>query len=270
MTSDQIDKPAPTDTPLSFNPFNTANVLMHAGSFSHDLKNYYLTISDPNFEQFDIYTTQFQDGKWKGTEKAFFNSDYNDHGAKFSPEGRALYFASTRPTGVPGIADTWHLWRSELKDNQWSDPEFLNIPGLENKLASHPSISKQGTLFFHVSNPDYSEMSIYSAMQKDGQFIDPKPFPPLVGVDYMSCTPFVAPDESYLLFARIGTSLDLMISRKGENGKWSNPVPLNEKVNQQGQGNPYVTPDGKYLFYTTGSGNEGWKVNWILKDSALD
>ena len=31
-----------------------------------------------------------------------------------------------------------------------------------------------------------------------------------------------------------------------------------------GQGNPYVTPDNKFLFFTTENyQDENWKINWV-------
>ncbi|WP_262496961.1 hypothetical protein [Formosa algae] len=37
-----------------------------------------------------------------------------------------------------------------------------------------------------------------------------------------------------------------------------------------GQGNPYITPDDKFLFYTTGGHLEkDWKVKWVNIESEL-
>ena len=41
--------------------------------------------------------------------------------------------------------------------------------------------------------------------------------------------------------------------------RWINTKILNKDINNNGQGNPYVTPDNKFLFYTTG---EHLKTNW--------
>ena len=74
------------------------------------------------------------------------------------------------------------------------------------------------------------------------------------------CTPFVSPNEDYLIFATIGEQLDLYISYKDTSGNWSNPKRLNDTINNLSQGNPYVTTDGKYLFYTVGGEKQkNWK-----------
>ncbi|PNW28712.1 hypothetical protein BKP44_07285 [Formosa algae] len=45
---------------------------------------------------------------------------------------------------------------------------------------------------------------------------------------------------------------------------------LNDKINTMGQGNPYITPDDKFLFYTTGGHLEkDWKVKWVNIESEL-
>ena len=61
-----------------------------------------------------------------------------------------------------------------------------------------------------------------------------------------------------------------MISFNDGNGAWSNPKKLNKKINEYGQGNPYVTPDNKFLFFTTGEYLEKkWKVKWVNIESEL-
>ena len=62
------------------------------------------------------------------------------------------------------------------------------------------------------------------------------------------CTPYISPKEDYLIFASVGNGLGLMISYNHENGKWIETKKLSNKINNKGQGNPYVTPDNQFLF----------------------
>ena len=60
--------------------------------------------------------------------------------------------------------------------------------------------------------------------------------------------PFIAPDESYIIFSRFGPGGGFYISFKDQSGKWLEPV----KIHQYLEGVcPYVSPDGKYFFFNS-------------------
>ncbi|GAB5526964.1 MAG: hypothetical protein Roseis2KO_48360 [Roseivirga sp.] len=255
------EKP-PKDMPLPFKPELTPEgMIIHGGSFSPDLNTYLYTLSDARYERFDVYMIQRTGDKWSASKEAFFNSEFSEHGAKFSPDGNTLYFTSTRPTGIVGVADTWHIWKSKKQSDGWSTPVFVDIPNLRQKLVSHPSITASGNLFFHASNPDYSEMTLYVAESTTGKFGEARKL--AITENSMACTPFVTADGQTLVYAAIGNELDLMISKRTAAGDWGEPMALDETINTHAQGNPYLTPDGKYLFYTTGTEPEaGQKPDW--------
>ncbi len=248
---------APKETPLTFLPnIISDKYLIHKGIFSNDWTEYYFTISDKNFAKFDVKVVKKEGDQWSEARDAFFNSQYSDHGMSFSPDGQTLYFSSTRPVGLEDIVSTWHIWKSEFKDGIWQKPEYVDIPNLRDKLTSHPTISKNGKLYFHSSNPDYSNMDLYVSQYQDGVFHEAKKaFEDLVP----RCTPFIDPDGDFLIYANIGDELNLMISYKNPDGSMSSPQALPETINQNGQGNPSISPDGKFLFYTSSD----WKVNWV-------
>ncbi|MTI31124.1 PD40 domain-containing protein [Xanthovirga aplysinae] len=261
----------PGDIPIEFKEIIIPNnKLIHKGIFSPDLKEYYYTISDKGFEQFDVYAMKKQNGTWSKAEKAFFNSDHSEHGMSFSPDGNSLYFSSTRPVNIDGVSETWHIWKSTKIDGKWNEPTFVDIPNLRDKLVSHPTIANSGTIYFHASNLDYSEMDIYHSNQVNGSFENAEKTPISVNLQVGKCTPYFSPKEDYLIFASIGHQLDLMISFNDGKGKWGNTKILNEKINKFGQGNPYVTPDNKFLFFTSGNNSDQkWKVKWVNIESEL-
>jgi len=261
----------PNNIPIDFKQdLVPIDKLIHKGTFSPNLEEYYYTISDKNFEQFDVYVIKKHNGKWSEPNKAFFNSNYSEHGMSFSPDGNSIYFSSTRPVIIDGISPTWHIWKSDKVKGKWNEPIFIDIPNLRSKLVSHPTIANSGTIYFHSSNLDYSEMDIYHAKQVNGMFEDAEKTSILVNAKSGKCTPYVSPEEDYLIFASISNQLDLMISFSDKNGGWKNTKKLNNKINDIGQGNPYVTPDNKFLFFTSGEHlKKKWKVKWVNIESEL-
>jgi hypothetical protein len=87
---------------------------------------------------------------------------------------------------------------------------------------------------------------------------------------------FIARDESYLILARTpsGSASDLFISYKKDNGSWTNPKTLGNKVNTPNPNweyGPFVTPNNKYLFFTRG-GNDmsSYYTYWVRIDGIID
>lgn len=260
----------PTYTPISFHLDTIPkNKIIHKAILSPDYESYYFVLSNPDFTNFDIYVSQKEDNVWGSPQKAFFNTTYDEHGISFSSDGNTIYFSFTRPVEQAGISDTWHLWKSEKVNKKWETPTFIDIPNLKDKLVSHPSITNDGTLYFHSSNPDYSEMYLYHAkLEENGQLQDAQKinFP---NKDTLNkCTPFIAPNGKYLIYATVGNQLNLWISFQQEGNQWSTPQEFNELINKNGQGNPFVTTDHKYLFFTVEK-NGVWEVKWVNIEDQL-
>ena len=254
----------PDDEPITFKQeLVPANKIIHRGIFSPDMKEYYFTVSDQSYRDFDVWMIKKENEKWSRPQKAFFNGEYSEHGMSFSPDGETLYFSSIRPVPMAGVAATWHLWKSEKGDGTWSEPEFVDIPNLRDKLVSHPSVAKSGTVYFHVSNLDYSSMDIYYSKQLNGHFGDAEKLKIANDPETLKATPCISPDEYYLVFASVGNQLDLMICFNDGNGGWTNLKKLDPAINSQGQGNPYVSPDGHFLFFATGKHLGDWSIRWI-------
>lgn len=60
----------------------------------------------------------------------------------------------------------------------------------------------------------------------------------------MDHCPYIAPDESYIIFSRLGRGF--YISFKDKSKKWLKPVKLNEYLEGVC---PLISPDGRYFFF---------------------
>lgn len=255
----------PDNIPIPFmSKLTPKNKLIHRGVFSSDFNSYYYTLSDKNFKQFDVYLVEKKGNEWTAPKKAFFNSRYNEHGMSFSPDGNSIYFSSTRPTNIDGVSTTWHLWKSEKRNGQWNEPIYIDIPNLDNKLVSHPTISKTGNLYFHASNLDYSNMNLYYTKEINGTYENAKELKIPTNRTKGKCTPYISPNDTYLIFASIENPLNLMISFRDKNGVWKKARKFNDSINKNSQGNPHVTPDGKFLLYAVENQyQDTWEIHWV-------
>jgi hypothetical protein len=85
---------------------------------------------------------------------------------------------------------------------------------------------------------------------------------------------YVAQDESYMIVSARETKdydSQLYISFRRPDGTWREPVSLGAKINEglAHRWGQYVTPDGKYLFYTHGTSEKDCTVFWVRFDTLL-
>jgi len=259
----------PIDEPLLFkSELIPSNQLAHAGVFTPDMNEYYYTLSNANFSQFTVMYIRKSGEQWTTPKEAFFNSSYLEHGVHFTEDGQWVYFSSTRPTGEEKNSNNWHIWRSKKTQNDWSKAEWVNIPGMDGKSTSHPSLTRSGSMYFHSYNPDFSDMALFVTEHKDGVYQKAKKLVFAEGDNHNTLTPFVAPDESYLLFEKkFDDYLEIYISYR-DKGSWQLPKRLPDNINTKNLGNPFITPDGKYLFYASGQWLENaspreWVIKWV-------
>lgn len=81
---------------------------------------------------------------------------------------------------------------------------------------------------------------------------------------------FVSPDESFMI---VTNRPQLGISYRKDDGSWTNPRNFGPEINfGLGSWGPWVTPDNKYLFYSTGTKPDysDVAVYWVRIDGVID
>lgn len=228
-----------------------------------------MTVSNPDFTSFDILVSQQTDGQWAEPVEAIFNSEYDDHGMNFSPDGKTVFFSSKRPL-IGKKESVWRIFSQKNTLDELSEPTLITVPNMQSKHLLHPSQAPNGTLYFQASNLDYSDLAIYYLAKGENEDRQAKrlEFESLREKDL--CTPYVSADGRYLLFATVGPQLDLYLSKSTGNNQWSEPVKLPSVINQGSQGNPYLTPDNNYLFYAKTVAEANWQINWVNTATFID
>jgi len=206
-----------------------------------------------------LWVTRQVDGRWSSPEPARLSPEWGYLYPCVAPDGNAVVFTSDMPAEAgrerlrPGEGDMWKITRT---DAGWSEPEHLGQVVNLGQLQACGSISARGTLFFssRIDGASGRTQGIYDSRLVDGRHAEPRKL--AVSSDRApDHSPFVAPDESYMIFSsfRGGVGLsDLFISFKGAEGEWTRPRSMGRTINTAAKEEfPYVTPDGEYLFFNS-------------------
>jgi hypothetical protein len=192
-------------------------------------------------------------------------------GPAFSPDGNRLYFESFMPYNK---ADGPYF--AEKLGDTWGEPKNIGLVKRFPKLksVSGPTITLDGTLYFEsdtVGKGMLKDHIIYRARLVKGEYTKVEMLPRCINLPLSwNYTPFIAPDDSYLIFTSnrpgsLDNHGDLYISFHTINeDTWSEPVNLGEPINTQSQESyPGLSPNCKYLFYTSWVDGRQADVFWV-------
>lgn len=225
-------------------------------AFSPDGKEFYFSVNESGGRETMRFMTQEND-RWTSPQPAPFVSPQNDCDPIFSFDGRRLYFISTRPKKDSPQSRDWDIWYVERKDGGWSDPINIGPPVNSDVDEYYVSLTKDGTIYFASNRAGgLGSFDIYRSHLVDGHYVKPENLGAAINTKFLEHDPFIAPDESYILFTSVdrpggfGTG-DLYISTRQKDGTWAKSKNLGKAFNTNGYDFcPIVSPDGKYFFFT--------------------
>ena len=159
---------------------------------------------------------------------------------------------------------TLHLGKKyrERSQSGLSEVKSLGAP-FEDIRIMRLTASSKGTYFFDEAN---EEIPIRYSRLIDGKHEQPK----TLNIDFgaWNAHPFIAPDESYLIWDDQRESgygrADLYISFRQKDGSWGPAINLGDKINTEyGEAYGSVSPDGKYFFFHRGYGGDTGDIFWV-------
>lgn len=174
----------------------------------------------------------------------------------------------SKRVGQPFVSpdgETMHLGRRVMKREKsgWSKVAKLAPPFDEIPIMRMTS-SNKGTYFFDTYDEDDMAYPLRYSRIVDGKRQTPKVLTAEINTGTYLNHPFIAPDESYLIWDAkreegYGDS-DLYISYRQHNGEWGKAINLGNKINSSAwDAAGHVSPDGKYFFFNRliSAGKEG-------------
>lgn len=234
-------------------------------TFTPDGKTAYFTVSTPAYGRLHvIMVTHLQDGGgWSKPRVAPFSGRYGDADPLISPDGSRMFFLSRRPA-EPGkeARPDFDIFYMDREANGWGEPR--HVPSASTPEAEHyASAAADGTLYIAGIRPDSrGRGDIYRVPLVDGEYGEPENLGPAINSpDHHDTTPFVAPDQSYLIFSSwsrpegMGPGGDLYISLRQDDGSWGPAKNLGALVNSgRTEYCPVVSHDGQYLYFASERG----------------
>lgn len=242
---------APTEKAALFAP-GIINTGLHERdiTISPDLKEIYYGVTESPHNV--IVVLKQKDEKWQLPEIASFSGKYNVVEAQFSPDGKRIWFASNMPITGKGEPKDYDLLYVEKKADGWSKPVNPGKPLNSEKDEFYPSITNEGTVYF----TSY-DMKLYRATPNGDKFNEPMLLCDSINSKSAEYNAFVAADESYIIFTSHGWKQkmgrgDLFISFNKGDDNWTTPYCFGDEINSPStEMCPYVSPDGKYLFFAS-------------------
>jgi len=215
---------------------------------------YYLKCA-PDASFCSIVVSYKKNLEWSEPEVVPFSGQYSDADPFVVKDGRSLYFVSNRPVteGGPEKQD-WDIWKTELTSGSWGKPVHLDNNINTEGSEYFPTLADNGNLYFGSSGrKGKGRADIFVSKLINNKYSEPENLGDSINTADNEYEPFIAPDESYLIFMATRpngiSNADFYISYH-INGKWSKAKKLPEPVNSAATDwGGKVTRDGKWFFF---------------------
>lgn len=223
-----------------------------------------------------LYIMNQNNGVWGVPEPFPLLDKYQAGDFTIVSDGKTLVFASNifiDEIGTEG--EGGNIWIVEKTDTGWTEPKHIGLEINTKYHDSYPCLTANGNLYFFSRRPGgYGDSDLYMSEFIEGKYQAPVNLGPKLNTSYHEWDTYTAPDESYMIYCSmmpggLGDD-DLYVTFKTADGSWGEPVHMGAEINtDKSENRPYVSPDGKYFFYTStirGNRDIYWVDAKIIED----
>jgi hypothetical protein len=265
LTGAFFNETFPTTTVDRFAPDIFTEELHSPPVFSPDGNEVYWNLMST--DQTHILHMKIENGVWSEPAVASFCiGDYSDSPFITSDEGKLFFLTMDRPAYEERICV------AEKQNGKWGNLRILG----DEVNGFHPhwqtSAADNQNLYFGGRSAANDLGDIYFSEYVNGNYTTAVK----LGSGINTATghegsPFIAPDESYLIFDRViggTTQSDLFISFKQVDGTWSEAVRMSLLNTGGHEAYAYVSSDGRFIMFL--SSRSGWLFPYWVDASIID
>jgi len=197
-----------------------------------------------------------ENNQWTEPIEFPFIPEHRQWYPNFSPDGKQLFFNSKSSNADPLDSSSPNIWYVERNNGKWTAPSEIDFgDNYKGWTGVKPSVAANGNLYFALF-PDRQNGCIYLSKYENGKYSFPEKLSDNIN-DQGGNHPYIAPDESFILFDYNRTEnnygeSDIYISFRDQKGKWTKAQNLGESVNTHfDERRPVLSYDGRYLFFAS-------------------
>ncbi len=260
----------PDSIPEVFAPgiISVTNRFEYCIGFSPDGKECAFGVTNSFWSDCNMYyTKQDSSGSWSPISLAYFQGNGDGWMPFFTYDSLKFFFSSSRLTNPM----TANIWKCEKTDSVWSNPVKLGSPVNSSTHEWRPNTTIDETLYFvSQRSGGLGSADIYRSVLIDSVYLTVENIGTPVNSSSLEGTPFISPDEDYLIFESwkpggYGQG-DLYISFF-KDSSWTVPVNMGPTINTNYiEDGAYVSPDGEYLFFNRRQNyvtSEATDIYWV-------
>lgn len=214
-------------------------------AYSPDLKEFYFRRRGGEYENNALVFIEYIHGSWEESIVASRSRE-----PFISPDGEIMHLGNNY---------------RERTSSGWSEEKVLGYP-FDDVPIMRLTASSDKTYYFDELTNTGGNIS-YSRLI-NGAYEKPRTLTEDIDMGIWKAHPFIAPDESYLIWddqreSGFGSS-DLYISYRLNDGSWSAAINLGNEINTEYE-DAYgsVTSDGKYFFFNRSFGDDSADIFWV-------
>ena len=185
------------------------------------------------------------------------NSKYEDHSPITLYDESTIYFTSTRPINEDDNEGAYfeNIFVSHWRNNGWTKPKVLEIPGYKNVNRATVGLTPDGQGLIFFQNDGLNGALFISRKTFDG-WGEPEPLPQPVNSGYNETHASFSPDGNTIYFSseRPGGfgGKDIYYSHRLPDGTWGKPINAGENINtEMDEEGPFIHPDNKTLYFSS-------------------
>jgi len=265
----------PGTTPTRFAPgpdylANSSWSWQSSPAFSPNGEEMYFTKRFTNNGSEQIWFTKIVNGKWSVPARASFSKTDMDKETMFLANNDTLYF------GASLYSTSATINKVGRTATGWGEPKVINVPIPSGYILSGYAIINSKDIYLTLSRnllPDYTATfrtsDIYVSRLISGKYTQAVNLGIPINSDVSDDIGYIDPNERFMIInsKRVGAfgEHDIYISYRNVDGTWKTPVKLENNISTAGEEmGALMTPDGKYMFFSTQrSGDLDYSPYWF-------